>query len=82
MLLVMENITEISTLRAIIPICGKCKKVRNEAEYWEQVDKYFHDHIGVDSPMDFVPNVCSKSTAHISPRQMNQPTSRAFFLIV
>jgi hypothetical protein len=47
-LLVMENITEISNLKAIIPICGKCKKIRNEAEYWEQVDKYFHDHIGVD----------------------------------
>lgn len=38
-LLVVENITEISTLRAILPICSMCKKIRNEAEYWEQVDR-------------------------------------------
>jgi PAS domain S-box-containing protein len=47
-LLIMENITEISTLRAILPICSMCKKIRNEAEYWEQVDRYFQKHIGVD----------------------------------
>jgi PAS domain-containing protein len=47
-LLVVENITEISTLRSILPICSHCKRIRNEAQYWEQVDAYFHQHIGVD----------------------------------
>ncbi len=47
-LLVIEDITELSRLRAIIPICSQCKRIRNEAEYWEQVEAYFHDYIGVD----------------------------------
>jgi PAS domain-containing protein len=47
-LLVVEDITELSRLRAIIPICSQCKKIRNEAEFWEQVEAYFHDYIGVD----------------------------------
>jgi len=47
-LLTVEDITEFSKLQAIIPICSQCKRIRNEAEYWEQVDKYFHDHTGVD----------------------------------
>lgn len=47
-LLIVENITELSRLKSILPICSKCKRIRNEAEYWEQVDKYFNDHIGVD----------------------------------
>jgi transcriptional regulator of aromatic amino acid metabolism len=47
-LLTIEDITEFSKLKAIIPICSHCKRIRNEAEYWEQVDKYFHDHTGVD----------------------------------
>ena len=47
-LLVIEDITEMSKLKAIIPICSQCKRIRNEAEYWEQVDKYFHEHTGVD----------------------------------
>lgn len=47
-LLIVEDITEISKLKAIIPICSQCKRIRNEAEYWEQVDNYFHEHTGVD----------------------------------
>lgn len=47
-LLIIEDITEMSKLKAIIPICSHCKRIRNEAEYWEQVDKYFHEHTGVD----------------------------------
>jgi hypothetical protein len=47
-LLVIENITELTRLRAIIPICSQCKRIRNEAEFWEQVEAYFHDYIGVD----------------------------------
>ncbi|MFB3917265.1 MAG: PAS domain-containing protein [Terriglobales bacterium] len=47
-LLVIEDFTELSRLRAIIPICSQCKRVRNEAEFWQQVEAYFHDYIGVD----------------------------------
>ncbi len=47
-LLTVEDVTQFSKLKAIIPICSHCKRIRNEAEYWEQVDKYFHDHTGVD----------------------------------
>ncbi len=47
-LLIIEDITEMTRLKAIIPICSQCKRIRNEAEYWEQVEKYFHEHTGVD----------------------------------
>ncbi len=30
----------IHTLQGIIPICMYCKKVRNDKDYWEQVEKY------------------------------------------
>ena len=47
-LLVIEDFTELSRLRAIIPICSQCKRIRNEKEFWQQVEGYFHDYIGVD----------------------------------
>jgi PAS domain-containing protein len=47
-LLMVEDITELSRLRSIIPICSQCKRIRNEAEFWQQVEAYFHDYIGVD----------------------------------
>lgn len=47
-LLILEDINEISTLRDIIPICAHCKKVRDDQEYWHSVESYFTNYIGVD----------------------------------
>jgi len=46
-LVVLENISEISTLKDIIPICMSCRKVRNDREYWEQVEGYLLKHAGL-----------------------------------
>ena len=47
-LLIIEDISEITTLRDIIPICAKCKKIRDDQKYWHSVEAYFKDYIGVD----------------------------------
>jgi hypothetical protein len=47
-LVIIEDITEISTLKSIIPICMQCRKIRNDEQYWQTVEQYFHEHIGVD----------------------------------
>lgn len=47
-LLVIEDISEISALRDIIPICAKCKMVRDDQEYWWSVQSYFREHKGLD----------------------------------
>ncbi|MBN1382802.1 MAG: hypothetical protein JXA41_14110 [Deltaproteobacteria bacterium] len=33
-------VKEIRTLRGIIPICANCKKIRDDAGYWHQVESY------------------------------------------
>lgn len=35
---------EVKTLRGIVPICGKCKRVRTDEGYWQQVEAYVSDH--------------------------------------
>lgn len=35
---------EIETLQGIIPICMYCKKIRDDAGYWHQVESYVSDH--------------------------------------
>jgi len=37
-------IAEIKTLKGFIPICASCKKIRNDAGYWEQVEAYVTRH--------------------------------------
>lgn len=35
---------EIRTLKGIVPICMHCKKIRDDKGYWNQLEKYIHDH--------------------------------------
>ena len=35
---------ELKVLRGIIPICASCKRVRDDAGYWEQVEGYLARH--------------------------------------
>lgn len=43
-----EAISEIKTLRGILPICSYCKKIRDDKGYWNQVEAYIHEHTGVE----------------------------------
>lgn len=35
---------EVRTLRGILPICAKCKKIRTDEGYWHSVDGYLREH--------------------------------------
>lgn len=35
---------DVKTLRGLLPICASCKKVRNETDQWEQIEKYVTEH--------------------------------------
>jgi sigma-B regulation protein RsbU (phosphoserine phosphatase) len=35
------------TLQGLLPICSYCKKVRNDGNYWEQVEFYIEKHADV-----------------------------------
>jgi len=47
-LMVLEDMTETTLLKSLIPICMHCKNVRDDAQYWQRVDRYFHRFAGVD----------------------------------
>lgn len=46
-LLVLEDVTELTALREIVPICSHCKKVRNDREFWESVEAYLAPRLGL-----------------------------------
>lgn len=35
-----KSLAEVKELRGIIPICSKCKKIRDDQGFWQQVDVY------------------------------------------
>jgi len=45
---------EIRTLRGLLPMCSKCKKIRNDEGFWKQVDSYIEEH----SQITFTHGIC------------------------
>lgn len=44
-MLVIEDISELAELRALLPICTSCKKIRSEDGRWEKVETYIKTHV-------------------------------------
>jgi sigma-B regulation protein RsbU (phosphoserine phosphatase) len=51
-------LAHVQRLQGLLPICSHCKKVRNEANYWEQVESYFTTH----SDLAFTHSICPQCT--------------------
>jgi hypothetical protein len=41
-LLILEDISELLTLRGLLPVCAYCKKVRDDDQYWHDIEAYLH----------------------------------------
>jgi len=54
---------QIRTLRGIVPICARCKKIRNDAGFWQQVEVYVHEH----SEAEFTHGLCPECTVELFP---------------
>ncbi len=49
-----EAMSNIKTLKGLLPMCAWCKKIRNDKGYWEQLDVYIREH----SDADFTHGIC------------------------
>jgi DNA-binding response OmpR family regulator len=39
-----EALSRVKTLQGLLPICSYCKKIRNDRNYWQQVEGYISEH--------------------------------------
>jgi DNA-binding response OmpR family regulator len=42
-----KALTRVKQLEGLLPICSYCKKVRDDRDYWHQVDSYISSHTAV-----------------------------------
>jgi hypothetical protein len=59
-LVVVEDITEMTALRKLLPICAHCRKIRNDNDYWQDVELYLREHAGVEFSHGICPD-CVRS---------------------
>jgi DNA-binding response OmpR family regulator len=49
-----EALTRVKQLQGLLPICSYCKKVRDDQNYWQQVETYIEGH----SDAQFTHGIC------------------------
>ena len=49
-----KALKHVKQLRGLLPICMYCKKIRNDGDYWQQVESYISDH----SEAEFSHGIC------------------------
>lgn len=68
-LLILEDIGELVELRRLLPICARCKKVRDQQEMWHQVDRYLSKAMDID----FTHGLCPECAAELYPKYADKP---------
>ena len=54
---------QMQELRSLLPICAKCKKIRDSSGYWNQIDDYLHAH----EDLDFTHSLCEHCPLDLYP---------------
>ena len=50
-----EALANVKALQTLLPMCAYCKSIRNDQNYWEKVETYFHEHSGVSFSHSYCP---------------------------
>jgi CheY-like chemotaxis protein len=56
-------LAQVKKLSGLLPICANCKKIRNDAGYWQNVETYIHEH----SEADFSHGMCPDCMQELYP---------------
>lgn len=56
-------LSEIKSLSGLLPICSKCKKIRDDKGYWNQIEVYIQDH----SEAQFTHSLCRECAKELYP---------------
>ena len=58
----------IRILEGFIPICANCKKIRNEENQWEQMEKYIEQHSLSEFSHSICPDCARELYPHLYPK--------------
>jgi len=64
-----QALRRVRTLSGLLPICAYCKRVRDNREYWREVEAYIRSH----APVEFSHGICPRCLAEHFP-DLGAPT--------
>jgi hypothetical protein len=54
-----QAISTVKKLHGLLPICARCKKIRDDAGYWQELEVYIHEHTEAEFSHGICPE-CAK----------------------
>lgn len=57
---ILRYATQVRQLEAFLPICGYCKKIRDDGNYWQQIESYINARTGTDFSHSVCPDCYSQ----------------------
>jgi DNA-binding response OmpR family regulator len=63
---ILRFTTEIRQLQGLIPICAYCRKIQNDAQYWQLVEAYISEQAGCGFTHGICPDCAEKMLAEIN----------------
>jgi CheY-like chemotaxis protein len=60
-----EALSKVKQLQGLLPICSYCKRIRDDQNYWQQVESYISLHSGVQFSHSYCPECFDQ---HVKPQ--------------
>lgn len=67
---ILRYATQVRQLEAFLPICGYCKKIRDDRNYWQKIESYINERTGTD----FSHSICPECYKRIVLPELEQLT--------
>ncbi|MFA7330310.1 MAG: PAS domain-containing protein [Candidatus Delongbacteria bacterium] len=64
-LLVIDNISDLTDIQSFLPICSVCKKIRPEKDRWLPLESYFKNYWDVDFSHSYCPSCQTAEQARL-----------------
>jgi PAS domain S-box-containing protein len=58
-------LSEVKTLRGLLPICASCKKIRDDRGHWEQLERYVDEHSEATFSHGLCPECAARTLADL-----------------
>jgi hypothetical protein len=72
-LLILEDVSEVNTLRGLVPICARCRKVRDDQDFWQNIDAYLRKNLNVKLAQGLCPECFAQGLKAAEERLKSAP---------
>ena len=60
-----KALADVGKLKALLPICSYCKRIRDDKDYWHQIEEYIHTETGTDFTHGICPSCMARLEAEV-----------------